>query len=91
MVSQVIGELVQNDLAFLRLILPFGRFPMEHRFPISDQRAQFVFQPNQMAVGFAEAQPLAGDASLEAVPFMTQLHESRIIRQPHRPMPRLMV
>src|SRR5205814_3403961 len=72
-IAQMIGKLIQYYSAFLRLILPFRRLAMEHRFPISDQSRELIFEPHEMPRCFAEVQPFSRNQPFQSPPLLAQL------------------
>src|ERR1041385_4831699 len=82
--AHVLGQLIQNHLSFFGLILPPRRLPVKDGSAVGDQGGQLIFEPQQIAGCFAQAQSLARDACLQTFPFLAQLSEGGGVGQSHR-------
>ena len=87
MISNVIGQLFEDDLPLLRLILPAGGLPVKHRFSVREQRGQLIFKLHDMPAGFAKPLPFTGDAILQPGPLLIQLRRGRVHGEPDGPVP----
>src|ERR1044071_2144016 len=84
--SQMFRELVQNYLLFLCLILSPRRFTVKERFAVGNQRRELIFETHEVSICLAQIQTLASDLLLQSPTFSLQLSESRVARQPDRPV-----
>jgi len=91
MMAHVIRQLFKNDLPLLRLILPARRLPVKHRFSVSEQSCQLILQLDDMAVGFAQTHPFAGDSFVQPALLLLKLRRRRIHREADRTVPRVKI
>src|SRR5947208_1203078 len=78
MLADMFRELLENDLAFLGLVLAFGILAMKHGFPVRDQSSELVIQPDHVARGLPKAKPFLRDAFFQVTPLVAELREFRI-------------